>query len=142
MEKLTALQAEIEIHRICESYWSYIQEIWPTIGAMPRILVSTRKSRVAGYAWKSKVDSRVEYNLTFAITAGIDTFTETVVHELAHIVCFRLYPQAAQAHGPEFRYIMGKLGYSGDTYHTMNTRVAKAASTEAKSSSLSIAGIL
>jgi predicted SprT family Zn-dependent metalloprotease len=141
-QAMTAMQAEIEIHKLVAAYWSLIVDMYPSIGTAPRIMVTTRKSRVAGYAWKSKVDSRVEYNLTFVLTAGMEVFTELLVHELAHIVQFRIFPNAPQVHGPEFRYVMRRLGYVGDTYHYMDVVEAKAASKAAKSSSLSIAGIL
>jgi SprT protein len=50
-----------------------------------------------------------------------DSFENTIIHEVAHLVTHRLYPRAKQKHGPEFKEVCQTLGGDGKTYHTYNT---------------------
>ena len=43
----------------------------------------------------------------------------TVPHEVCHIYVAKYFPFAKQAHGPEFRRMMAKLGCDGSTRHSM-----------------------
>ncbi len=76
------------------------------------------KGRVAGVA--NAKEHRVSFHTVLAARAG-DSFFDVVAHEVAHIVTRRLYPQARQSHGPEFRYVCCRLGGSGKTRHTIDT---------------------
>ena len=57
---------------------------------------------------------------------------QTIAHELAHHIQWMLFPQFKQWHGPEFRHIMQGIGYSGDTYHDMNPKIAAQRAAKAK----------
>lgn len=46
-----------------------------------------------------------------------DYIARTVPHEVAHMIQRILYPNAKQAHGPEFRRIMSALGAPTETHH-------------------------
>lgn len=52
------------------------------------------------------------FNTVIAEHVGED-FRSTIIHEIAHIVQFREYPRAKQAHGPEFKAIDKFLGGRG-----------------------------
>ena len=73
------------------------------------------KSGIAGKAWYT--EHRVEFNEILALE-NKETFITTIAHELAHLITFQIYPNAKQAHGPEFKSVMEALGYDPRTYHT------------------------
>lgn len=52
-------------------------------------------------------------------------FSNTVLHELAHIFTADRFPHAKQWHGPEFRMIMLELGGVPNTYHNYPVQKAK-----------------
>lgn len=75
------------------------------------------KGRAAGLAYRS--GDRVEFNSVIA-KENSESFKEVIIHEIAHIVTWKLYPYAKQSHGPEFRYICRVLGGTGNTYHNFS----------------------
>ena len=74
----------------------------------------------------------VEINVAY-YNGGLTTDLETTIaHEIAHHIAHMLFPNASQWHGPEFRMVMNSIGYSGETYHSMSTRKAKAVASRSK----------
>jgi predicted SprT family Zn-dependent metalloprotease len=65
---------------------------------------------------------KVEFNTK--LMHNVD-YTNTVIHELAHIFTADRFPHAKQAHGPEFRMIMQELGGKPNTYHNYEVQKAK-----------------
>ena len=108
-----------EITATCNLFWEELSKIYK-IGSIPAISFNNNKSPVAGYAYRW--EKRVEFNLRFAEEQDFET---TIMHELAHIVQYKVYPFAKQAHGPEFRSIMQTMGFSTRTYHSYNVKEAK-----------------
>lgn len=77
------------------------------------------KTRVAGRAFYAT--NRIELN--HAIYArNKDDFWSTVVHELCHLLQRRHYPNAKQAHGPEFKSIMRSFGVPPSTHHSYDIK--------------------
>lgn len=74
----------------------------------------TQKGRVAGRCWYGA--QLLEFNEILA-RENSSLFQETVIHEVAHLFTFFLYPNAKQNHGPEFRSVCRALGGTGRTYH-------------------------
>lgn len=112
-----------------EMAFSYTKQIWveykcyyPMIGDCPDVIVISTKSRVAGFAYYKGF---IELNIRYAMLHK-EEFKQTIKHELAHIICFKLFPKAKQAHGPEFRSVLSCVSTNSDTYHHMNVEVAKA----------------
>jgi SprT protein len=67
--------------------------------------------------------SYVSFNMDYAESYPED-FHLTVRHEISHIVQFSLFPNAKQAHGPQFRKIcvfLGGTGATKSTYATVDT---------------------
>jgi len=64
------------------------------------------------------VSKRIELNIQLLIENEEAFLARTVPHEAAHIITKILFPDAKQAHGPEFRYVMTKLGCDTSTYHS------------------------
>lgn len=73
--------------------------------------------KTAGLAYRSKV--AFDLNPRYVESHSEQLLNETVPHEIGHLVCFKVYPYAKQGHGPEFRYILRRLGYpdAARTYH-------------------------
>ena len=77
--------------------------------------------RTAGLARIGR--NRVSFNYHYINEA--DFWNTTVPHEVAHHIQKWLYPRARQAHGPEFRSIMARLGCSTRTRHSMAPEALK-----------------
>jgi SprT protein len=86
------------------------------------VTFSTTMKKVAGRAYTYQ--NRIELNEQLFIHNTEEFFNVVIVHECAHIATKILYPDAKQAHGPEFRSVMNLFGLRGDTYHNMDTSVA------------------
>lgn len=99
----------------------------------PKLEILAKPTQYAGRCWYHK--KLVEINLPYFMdnTPEIDAeLKETIAHELAHWIVWNLYPLHKQAHGPEFRLVMQSVGYSGNTYHTMDVSRAKKVAKEVK----------
>lgn len=79
-------------------------------------------SKVAGRAWCR--ENRVSFNLTLA-AENPETFHETVCHEVAHLVTRKVFPNARQSHGPEFKHVDIELGGRGTRCHSYDTTSVK-----------------
>ena len=64
-------------------------------------------------------EHKVSYNLVLA-KENPETFYETVIHEVSHLVTRKLFPRAKQAHGPEFKRVDKKLGGVGTRCHNFD----------------------
>lgn len=110
----------IDAEYICNSEYPRIWERYCRVFAelrkydIPIFSYEIKAKRVAGFAYYR--GNRITINLSYVVTLEYNDVIELLAHELAHQVCYKLYPQAKQGHGAEFRYIMQQLGYSGDTY--------------------------
>ena len=96
---------------------------------LPLIEIQSKSNRIAGTAYRS--GKKVTFNLAFCMVEG-EEFIRTIRHELAHIIQFRLFPSAPQAHGPEFRSILESLGFDSSTYHKYDTLAAKSIAKKTK----------
>ena len=73
------------------------------------------RGRVAGTA---ESNGNINYNLDIA-NKNYDIFiNDTVPHEVAHVICFQVYPYA-KPHGREWKSIIRKLGYNDNRCHSM-----------------------
>ena len=79
---------------------------------------STRMTRKMGEATEfenpNSCPLKTKYLLKFSIIfwahATPEERKETVIHEMAHVLCFHLYPNMKIYHGAEWLEIMGKFG--------------------------------
>ena len=101
------------------------------IGALPPIKTAFETSRYAGYAYKYQPMVFINLSYYTEISSHTD-LRETIAHELAHVITWKLFPRASQNHGPEFRYVMGAIGYDEATYHRADVRAAKKVARAAK----------
>ena len=90
--------------------------------------MDTRSKRLAGVAYCR--NKKIGINPHYYVDQGFEVMKEVLIHELAHVIQFVLYPKAKQAHGPEWKGIMRTLGVEPNTYHSM-TRPAVPKKTQA-----------
>lgn len=69
------------------------------------------KGTAAGLAY---TNGRVEFNEVL-MERHPEEFDTTIIHEVAHIVTFKVFPNAKQNHGPEFKRVMRMLGADNPT---------------------------
>lgn len=121
---IDGLMARDYIDTMAAKLWRSIVSIYgDSAGNCPPIEYELKASGIAGKAYYS---GKIVFNIAYIMALDRpELFDETIAHELAHIVQYRLYPKAKQAHGVEFRDIMLWLGYSGNTYHDYNSSKAK-----------------
>ena len=113
-----SLQADITI--LASNIWQDADMIFPNIGELPSITFELKATKTAGYI--TRRDQVITYNLAYCF--DIEEYSQIVAHELAHAIQFRIYPDAKQAHGGEFRYILKQLGYDTATYHSYSSKKA------------------
>ena len=130
---MNSLEARIFVQSEVTRVWREYQALF-NCGAEPPVEFTTRAVGSAGFAYYS---GKVSFNLTY-ICSHESKFEHinTIAHELAHIVQYRLYPRAKQGHGPEFKQIMILAGYCADTYHHMSKAKAKLAEKKIKDESI------
>ena len=84
---------------------------------IPKISFELNSNKVAGTA--NYANWRIKVNPKFLISHTDEMIGRTIPHECAHLITFKLFPFAKQAHGPEFRSVCRAIGISQETYHTM-----------------------
>lgn len=122
---MNTLEAKLFISDKTATIWKEYQAVY-NCGTVP---VTEFLIKPVGYSGKAYYRlQKVEYNLAYFCThQNLAELEQTIAHELAHIVQFRCFPCAAQAHGTEFRMILSLAGYKTDTYHQYDVKAAKAA---------------
>lgn len=128
MSKLNKQEAVSFILEEANIAWEQFSTIF-NCGKIPEVEIISKPTRYAGIAYRS--GKKVSFNIPFCMIEG-SNFIRTIRHELAHVIQCRLFPNAAQAHGKEFRYILESLGFESKTYHTYDTRVAKSLAKKTK----------
>jgi SprT protein len=94
---------------------AHANKIYPNLNmAVPTVAFFSR-GRVAGRAYW--VRHHLEFNEVLA-RENPESFHETVIHEIAHLVTHKVFADAKQAHGPEFKYVDQSLGGRGTRCHS------------------------
>lgn len=108
------------IHRI-EAAVNKLNRIWNRRVTMPEVAFIDGNYSVAGTA--NYRQHKIEINTKFLTHEKFFDYSqggETCEHEVAHLFTKILFPNAKQAHGPEFRRVMNSLGLTGRTRHSMH----------------------
>ncbi len=91
---------------------------------MPTVDFDLRGGR-AGAAYPMQY--RLRFNGLLLIDNTDHFLRQTVAHEVAHLVTYRLYGQQARPHGPEWRKVMAQLfGVAAARTHDYDIRIAAA----------------
>ncbi len=93
--------------------------------AFPLASVSFKDmGRTAGRA--RYIDNSIKYSPTLYKENESVFIARTVPHEIAHLITHLVFPHAKQAHGPEWRSVMQKLGVTDNSrchsYDTSSTK--------------------
>ena len=121
-KRLTEEQKQAIWSRVVETI-NEANEIYGKDMEIP-IVEFKKMGQVAGYAIPMRW--MVQYNDTLA-AENFEAFTNTVIHEVAHLVDYHLHgvqrsPNGRRIlHGKTFKQIMVRLGAKPDTYHSYNT---------------------
>lgn len=86
----------------------------------------TNMKRCAGLAYES---NKIELNVQLLLAYTEKFISRTVVHEAAHLITNIMFPDAKQAHGPEWKHVMRIIGAS-DLYRTHSYDTSPALSGE------------
>lgn len=89
-------------------WWRVVRLLYPTLqGDGPTVTFSSRMTRTQGYA--KMRSNEIRYSELVLETRTPVEIDELVAHEVAHLVCFQLYPNAS-AHGPHWKAVMTTMG--------------------------------
>lgn len=123
-----AEDAEIYVRSKVAVFWAQFRTVFRELPIEPpRVTTVIKDTRVAGYAFYN-LDKGVEYNLAYCMShKDMCSFDRTIAHELAHVIQFRLYPNAKQAHGTEFRMILDIMGFDSSTCNRYSRKAASVA---------------
>ncbi len=118
------MNVSTEVHeravKIVKDTLAFAKTIWPNHAHKFSDLLVTwevKGARVAGLAYIGR--NKVGFNPDYI--GQSDFWITTVKHEVAHHIQKWVYPNARQAHGPEFRRIMQVLGAPDRSRHSMTT---------------------
>jgi len=110
--------------------WKNAFSIWgDKIGQMPVVEMNARLTACGGRAFmrtpQNKANfpdmiERVDFSCYLMERNPDEYKAETIPHELAHFIAFRVYGD--ENHGKGFKYVMYKLGCRGDRCHPMVTK--------------------
>lgn len=98
-------------------------KVFPSINyQMPNVTWFNR-SKCAGIA---KIHyNEIGFNTDIMFKTSEIEFEQTIVHEICHRLQKDLYPNAKQAHGPEWKWIMQKMGKEPLRCHNFDVSEAK-----------------
>lgn len=100
--------------RVATEWWNFATKLFSnSIGAMPEIKVNKRLTSTAGRAWLES--GKIEYSAYFLEEYTQDMFENTIPHELAHIIAYRMYGE--KNHGKAWKLVALALYGYNNTYH-------------------------
>jgi SprT protein len=104
---------------IAEHYWAKAQKIWGNrIGMMPTLEMNARLTSTGGRAWLDR--GHCDFSC-YLLGQNTEYFKKnTIPHELAHIIAWRLYND--KGHGPDWKNVAFMLYGDNNRCHTMQTK--------------------
>ena len=84
---------------------------------MPKI---TFFSNGTDAGWSKSWLNELGFNEVLALQ-NPDGFPYIIIHEVAHLVCDKIFPRTKRHHGKEFMVIDYSLGGNGRVHHEFNT---------------------
>lgn len=95
------------------------EKLYPYHGFRNLILPVTYRTdmkQVAGLAYCTSI--KIELNADLFLENLESFFVSTIPHEVAHIIATKVFPDAKQNHGPEWKSVMRSLGYVPTARHS------------------------
>lgn len=97
--------------------WEQAREIWgERIPCGPPVVQFTYRGSTAGRAFYGR--HRIVLNVQFMECHADDMLSETVPHEIAHLVAVQLYGQRGRGHGLLWRAVARQLGCKAERCHS------------------------
>lgn len=109
--------------------WQKAHGIWgDKIGQMPLVEMNARLTSTAGRAWintgnpkfKPHPVEKMDFSCFLLQNNWADFLAQTVPHECAHFIAFRVYGD--ENHGKGFKYVMQELGCRVERCHSYQTK--------------------
>lgn len=111
---------EEELRQRVRSVWALARGEWGSaLPESPPLVNFKYTGSAAGRAYY--YSHVVEFNVQFMARERVNMLDETVPHELAHIVAFRLHGERGRGHGPLWRAAARRLGCSAERCHSYDT---------------------
>lgn len=104
-----------QIENLVIKYMDMGNEMFGMFVPYPKVEYFQKLTAKAGMAYGR--ENKLVFNLQLA-ERNPDTYEKTICHEVSHLFTNRLYPNAKQHHGREFKTVMSKFGFTPNTYHT------------------------
>ncbi len=93
------------------------QDKFKQVFELPSISYDINSGRTAGLAYLR--DWHIKINPKYLEAYPNEVIGKTVIHEIAHLIAFRLYPDSKQAHGPQWKHVANQLGIEPVRCHQM-----------------------
>jgi len=108
-------ELETKAVAIAQSFIDRANAIYNCGFVLPRITWDIRSKGIAGLAYRG--EWRIALNPGYIHENHL--WDATIGHEIAHLIAFKLYPYSKQAHGPEWKMTMRRLGLAPKRCHAM-----------------------
>lgn len=121
----TARAAELEriVNERVDFYVERVRMIWPNINYQRPTVRYDLRGTTAGYAYYAT--NIVKFNPILLHENTDDFKTDTIPHEIAHVVSFKLYGLAGKGHGPNWKHVMRRLGVTPTRCHSLDVTNSK-----------------
>lgn len=117
-EELEKIVTERVAHYVTE-----VNRLWPKLNYKTPVVQYDLRGRTAGQAWGMK--NLIKLNPILLHENLEDFKVNTIPHEIAHIVSFQLYGRSGAGHGPNWKYVMRRMGIEPSRCHQYDTTNAK-----------------
>ena len=110
--------------------WTAMQNLFPTLKthATPKAEINNRLKTTAGRAWYDSFPQKCDYSFEMLDEHTEEMLDTVVPHELAHCAAWVLFKEPG--HGPDWKYVMCRIGQAPERTHNMVTRRMQAKMTK------------
>jgi len=120
-----------ELQEIVAGFWEKLDEIWQHGSKVPKVQLMDLGT-TGGKAYRNINTIVLNHHFLDDPINEKHMLEQTIPHELAHLVTWLCFPSAKQAHGPEFRQVLGSISWNTSTHHKMDLTEVKKLSTQVK----------
>lgn len=118
MSKYDLSKMQVSLDKIGPAWWKYATHLFSeAIGAMPELSLNSRLTGTAGRAFLQ--GGKVELSCYFLEQYPDAMLSNTLPHELAHIIAYRMYGE--ENHGKAWKMVARSLYGQCNTYHNYTT---------------------
>lgn len=119
-----AKELETMVNTAVAEFVAKANRLWPSLNYTTPAVQYDLRGRVAGYAYYGK--DLVKFNPVLLHENMEDFKVDTIPHELAHLISYKLYGRSGTGHGSNWKYVMQRLsGLEAKRCHNMDTTNAQ-----------------